>query len=68
MDKFFIFIGVMVTVNAVGWIPIFIISAINLGDWEEALIFWHLAMTMIIAIFLSLFVIDPSLFSLMWID
>ena len=68
MNEFFIFIGVMITVNAIGWIPIFIIGAINDCGMEEAVFNWHIVMTMIIAVLLSLFVLDPSFFNLMWID
>lgn len=68
MNDFFIFLGVMVTVNAIGWIPVFIINFINDCEMDEALFNWHCIMTMMIAVLLSYFVLDPSLFNLMWID
>ena len=69
MTNFFIFLGVMITVNAIGWIPVFVICAINnSSDIEDALVDWHIVMTMMIATFLALFTLDPSLFNLMWIE
>ena len=68
MKDFFIFIGVIVTVNIIGWVPVFIIGAINDCDIDEAIFNWHTIMTMMIAILISFFVLDPSLFNLTWIN
>ena len=68
MGEFFKFIGVMVVVCAIGFVPPFVVAGVFDYDIDEIIYYWHLVTTMIIAILLSAFVLDPSLFNLMWID
>ena len=68
MGEFFKFIGIMVVVNAIGFIPPFVAAGVFDCDIDEAILNWHIVMTMVIALLFSAFVLDPSWFNLMWID
>lgn len=68
MMDFFTWLGIIVVVNAIGWIPVFLLTAINDWSMDESIENWHLIMTMVIATFISMLILDPSLFNLMWIE